>query len=409
MHGLGLKLSLILGMALFSIGSACIEPPPGPDPDALPVGALLPFTGDIATSGTNIERALLMVAEQVNQAGGIGGQAVRIAARDTHSDLRRGIDAAKSLVFDEHVQAIIGPQNEELALQMLPIIREAATVQVSGGVISPTFSTINDAGLWFRTCPSALVHASALARRMYLDGVRRAAVIYIGDEYGSGFAATLINEFVHLGISAPAPVSFQPGQASYTSALRPVEDFDPEAIVLVAYPKTGATIIQQWSLLVGKSRWYLSPTLKAKVFIDNVPPGLLDGSVGVAASLAGDAAEFADEFARRWEGEQPLDAAYFYYDAAALVFLAMAAVAQEGQNPSGPLIAAKLVEIAGPDGEPVAWDQLDQGLELIGNGEPIDYRGASGPVDLDPAGDLTIGQVELWTIEDDQIVPLAGN
>ena len=388
------------------LAAACVQPPEGPDKRAIAVGALLPFTGDIGASGTNIERALLMVTEQINQAGGIVGKDVRIASRDTHSDVKRGLEAARSLIEDAQPLAVLGPENDDLAVEMVPLIRTTSTVQISGGVTSPIFTPIDDGGYWFRTCPSAQEHGHALAERMHLDGVRRAAILTVSSRYGYGFAAILVNELNAAGIDVVDPMTFRPDEPTYSGRILELLDHEPDAIVLVAYPKTGAAIIQEWAILGGGNSWYFSPTLKADVFIDNVPPGLLEGAVGVAPTVAQDDGTFALAFSDRWDGDVPLDVARFYYDAAALTMLAAAAASDPGRTPTGSEVRDRVIEVSRPGGAPITWDRLEEGLALLAAGEEIDYQGVSGEVDLDDRGDLEEGRVAFWTIDNDRIVPL---
>src|SRR5206468_369841 len=96
--------------------------------------------------------------------------------------------------------------------------------------------------------------------------------------------------------------------------------------------------------------------------------------------------------------------AYFYYDALALLALATEAAAHEaGGTPSRDQVKAQVTNVAGPPGESVGWDELDKGLKLVRAGKDIDYRGASGSVDLNGVGDSP-GEPEFWSIEGGQII-----
>jgi ABC-type branched-subunit amino acid transport system substrate-binding protein len=394
-----LMAAVVAGVAL---AAGCVLPsdPPGPDPDAIPIGALLPFTGEAAATGTNIERALIMAVDAVNQAGGIAGRPLAVLSRDTHSDTRRGLEAARAL-FDRGIRGLIGPEEEDLASRLVSQIRERRIVQIAGGVTSPTFTIADDDGYWFRTNPSSRIYGRALAQRIAADGVGRVAILTQSDEYGTGFASVLVNELVRLDVAVAAPISFDPDQASYLDVLARAGESDPEALVLVTQPRTGAALIQEWAILGGTERWYLAHSLKNQVFIDNIPPGALEGAIGVSVEVAGDAERFAAAFADRWSGDEPLDAAYFYYDAMALMALAIGAA---GGGDDGAAIRDQIQAISRPPGRVIAWYELDAGLAALADGEEIDYRGASGEVDLDGFGDLETARVVYWGIEDDRIV-----
>ncbi len=404
------RTATLLGPLLLALLlSGCVEPPPSTPRDAIRIGALLPFTGDISAGGANLERAILQVIDRVNENGGIAGRPLALLSRDTHSELKRGYDAAKDLL-DEGVVAILGPQDEEMGKQIAPVAAAAGVVVISGGVTSPFFTTVSDDGYWFRTCPTARELAQALAARMRADGVQRAQVIYVGDLYGLGLNNILVNEFIALGIDGLTSVSFPPGEVpDYNRLLNPILEAKPDAVALMAYARTGAQIVQEWNVRGGQARFYLAPALKADVFLDNVPPGVLEGAVGVAPALGERSTvdAFALAFADRWNQEAPLDAAYYYYDAAMLLVLATARAAElTGGAPTGAQIRDQVLQVASGPGEQVGWDDLEQALDLAAQGEALDYEGTTGSLDLDENGDLVDAEVDLWTIENDRIQSL---
>lgn len=386
---------------LFACASGCVLPsdPEGVASDAIDIGGLLPFTGEAASTGTNIERALIMAIDEINAAGGIGGHPLALRSRDTHSDTARGLDAAREL-FDEGIVGLIGPEEEDLASRLVREVRDRRIVQLAAGVTSPTFTVADDEGYWFRTNPSSRIYGRALADRISADGVQRVAILAQDDEYGTGFASVLVNELVQRGVAVGAPVAFEPDSSSYLDALARARETQPEALVLITNPRTGAALTQEWAILGGTERWYLAHSLKSQVFIDNIPPGALEGAIGVSVEVAGDAARFREAFAERWSGDEPLDAAYFYYDAMAVMALSIAAAGAT----DGAAIRDRVGAVSRPPGRVIAWYELDAGLSAVASGDEIDYRGASGDVDLDLFGDLESARVVYWGIEGDRIV-----
>ena len=61
--------------------------------------------------------------------------------------------------------------------------------------------------------------------------------------------------------------------------------------------------------------------------------------------------------------------------------------------------------VAGPPGVEVGPGEAEiaRALELLRDGQEINYQGASGPVDLDENGDVS-GAMEIWRIAGGQIV-----
>ena len=63
---------------------SCVEVAEDSPSDAVKIGALLPFSGELAASGINLERPLMMAADTINAAGGIQGKPVVIVAADSN-------------------------------------------------------------------------------------------------------------------------------------------------------------------------------------------------------------------------------------------------------------------------------------------------------------------------------------
>jgi len=59
--------------------------------------------------------------------------------------------------------------------------------------------------------------------------------------------------------------------------------------------------------------------------------------------------------------------------------------------------------VANPPGEVILPGQWDKAVKLIAAGKEIQYKGASGSIDFDKAGDVS-GTFAHWKIEDGKIV-----
>jgi neutral amino acid transport system substrate-binding protein len=385
------------------VGFGCVTPPSDPDPNALLVGALLPYTGSQSTSGANLERALLLAAEQVNAAGGVAGRPIRIVARDTRSDPEHGYRAAIELL-DEGVQALIGPEEEGLAQRLAPVMKQRRIPLLSGGVVAPAFTAVDDGDFCFRTSPSALLLGRELAEKIDADGVRSAVVLHVADEYGVGFSNVLQAELSLHGIDAGTPLALDPSLSSQASLIRMVMARSPDAVILVGYPDVAASLLLEWAAFGISGRWYLSPSLEHQIFPDNLPPAIVEGMVGVAPAAGADAALFAQRFADRWYGEQPTVGAHFYFDALVLWALAAEASLMPDGTIAPEQLRMQLRRVSGPEGERVSWSELGRAMELVRAGTDIDLAGASGAVDLDEWGEPKEVPTRLWSISGGRIV-----
>jgi ABC-type branched-subunit amino acid transport system substrate-binding protein len=378
-------------------------------------GALVPLTGALADEGPHIEQAFKLAGAQLNGAGGVAGRQLHISLRDTRSDPTRGLAAAEELLTDTELLGLLGPEEDDIARGLLPTLKRLQLPTVSGGVISTVFSSAtDDQGLVFRTDPSAQVLGGALARRIIDDGNTRVAILFVANEYGrnlSGVVANELNGVVEVvapgfGFQGPYPVNAD--MPSYDDVVAELLEPAPQAVVLVLPPATGATFVRSWSLAGSQGRLYFAPSLRTDSFVQSLPPGVVDGMIGVSAALGPDSAAFAEAFAHSWYGTRPRREAAFAYDGLALLSLAAEAAAHAGGGePTHAEIARQLPLVSGPPGEVVRWNELDKGLERVRAGVDIDYQGASGTVDLNAGGDAPAA-AEFWTIAGHEIQLEAG-
>jgi hypothetical protein len=248
----------------------------------------------------------------------------------------------------------------------------------------------------------------ALALRAMADGIASAQVLFNDDDYSSVLKLSFETAYTAL-VRAPSPgVPVRDDATSRADSIRTVQRYEPQAIFLFATPATAASLVEEWSILGGgrAQRWYFSPTLENDSFPENTAPGAIEGMVGVAPALPADAERFAAAFRARWDGETPSGVAYRYYDALVLVALAIEAARVTNPNPTPRDIQTQMIRLSAPPGETVDWQNLAHGFDLVRSGADIDYRGASGDVDLDSQGDLTrtSAVVGFWRVDGARVV-----
>lgn len=104
---------------------------------------------------------------------------------------------------------------------------------------------------------------------------------------------------------------------------------------------------------------------------------------------------FSDAYEARF-GEKPEPGFYQAETYDAFIAVALAIVA--AGDSSGAAIDAQLTNVAGPGGEKVI--SFSEGVAALANGQEIDLEGASGPLDFDQYGNVTIPATRLLQISD---------
>jgi len=393
--------------------------------DAIIVGAALPFSGSMATTGGNLERALALAVEDVNAAGGVGGRELYLQMRDSNSGSARGLDQVLRLLYDDQVDFLIGPEENNLASEVVRDIKGLDRLQLLPGYAAPGIKDSGTVGAWVMLAPPAPVLGCALATKAYREGARTANVVTTRDEYHLELASNFSSVFTTLGGVSLPMVTVEDGLPSYSRAILQTREYDADISVLFAYPKTAASIVTE-SAAGSRIRWLLSPLLHDEAFLWNVPGDLLEGSQGTSPSLSHDdecvagpdgsgdvvacrsdrAAEFEAHFSERWSGDAPLAAAHFYYDSVIFLALALEQLAAEGNpDPSPQEIRRKIVALSSATDEaPVLWHTLPEGLALAASGAPIHYVGVAGEYSFNRSGRNGRMLVSSWMIDQQQFM-----
>ncbi|MFO7179490.1 MAG: ABC transporter substrate-binding protein [Pseudomonadota bacterium] len=386
--------------------------------NAIKVGAVLPFTGKEAAIGRNLEQALLLAVKDVNAAGGVRGRPLHLVTRDSNSGSERGLQALLELLYLEKVEYLVGPEENELANEIVPDVKALDVLNLLPGYSAPAMKRGGTRGAWVRLAPSPAAIGCAMARQAIAEGAETANAIVAQDDYNSSLAAEFNAQFVHLGGHALPSVTISASASSYTAQIAQVLDYEADRTLLIAYPATASLVATEWTIRNRRGAFTLSPMLRADAFLVNTPFGALDGFEGLSPSLSltsecdsgtengpvacsrDNARAFSDHFAARWEGDRPFPAAHFYYDAVVLLAMALEQELANGNDaPTAPELHDAIRELGRKDAEPAHWAQLAPAFEAISGGEPRRYVGAAAEYDFDEFGIANHVVFDTWSIE----------
>ena len=178
-------------LALCSVLAAC----GGSSGDTIYIGVAGPLE---AANGLSMRRAAEMAAAEINAAGGIGGDSVKLVFKDDEANQQKAITVAGELKGDPRIVAVIGHVNSSASLSAAKIYNVSDSTGQPVLQISPASSApaLTQAGEWtFRVTPTDLEFSPALAAHARQMNLRRAAVVYANDDYGQGVRATFESAF----------------------------------------------------------------------------------------------------------------------------------------------------------------------------------------------------------------------
>lgn len=384
------------------------------------IGISLPFSGKESAMGRNLEQAMIMAVEDVNNAGGIDGVPLELIARDSNSGSARGLNDLLDLLRNEKVSYLIGPEENDLANGIVEDIRNLDVLNILPGDAVPTSKRSSTKGAWLRLAPTPYAIACGLGAHAVDAGANTANTLYSLEDYNTNLATDFRFHFHNAGGEMLSSVSLRPGEASYQSAIDRVMAARADQTLLIAYPATAASIVTDWVMAGRRGSWYLSPLLRSEVFLLNIPFGALDGSFGLSPTLSlaseceslegytfgpvscthANKDRFVAHFMSRWDGTRPFSSAHFYYDSILLLATGMQyAVATRGSIPPSKQLHQLIRTVNKSSNAPAYWYDLTSAMRQLAAGKAVRYVGAAAEYEFDEFGVAQHRTFDTWTIQ----------
>lgn len=367
---------------------------PGQQSRTLELGTLLPVSGEFGSIGQTIEDATRLAFETVDE--GSDALSLNITYGDSQSKPEGAISGANNLA-NAGVPAIVGASTSANYLATAQqVFIPSGIVMCGPGPTSPAITHLEDKNLCFRTTPSDAFQSRVMAQYAIenLD-IDTASVLAINDAFGQGLSDAFTSAFEEMGGTVQAQVSFESGQASYTSRISTALEDSPGVLILIA--KGGSSSIQILKDFYADFDPELPIITSEAMKTARIPNEVgrpLENVTGTTPLPTGPSLEsFNSQYQDRYDRSPgPFNSAA--YDAAAVITLANAAV---GEN-AGSAIKKQMRPAANEaDGAmTVTADNLVEGVEAAANGEAVDYQGASSPVEFDENGDIKAATYGIW-------------
>jgi ABC-type branched-subunit amino acid transport system substrate-binding protein len=217
---------------------------PGATGEQLVVGTLLPLTGDLAFLGPPEVAGAKLAVQEVNAAGGVLGQDVRLEEGDSGDATTDTATQTVDRLLQAGVNAIVGAASSTVSLNVIDRITSAGVMQISPANTSDQFTDYADNGLYFRTAPPDVLQARALADLIAEDGNNTVGILARNDAYGTGLAENTRNNLLSGGLSEDQVVSviYDPNAANFDSEVQQMVDLNPDGIIVIGFEESSRII-----------------------------------------------------------------------------------------------------------------------------------------------------------------------
>ena len=231
---------------------------PGVTKDTITIGAFAPMTGPSYLYGKLFYNGVEVVFDEINAAGGINGRKVQILREDDRCDPATAIGAVKKLISQDKVFMISGggcsnsalAARDEIEKSGIPWIVASA---VHDGITRPIAPNI------FSPALTSSIESAAQVEYAQRHDVKRVAVISMRDAWGRARYEPLMAILKEKGITPVADEELAPDANDATPQVLRLRAANPDAILIVLFPKPAAVFVRDAAklgfkpLLIGQS------------------------------------------------------------------------------------------------------------------------------------------------------------
>ncbi len=209
------------------------------------IGLMGPLTGSSASEGQDMRKVVELLAEEVNKAGGINGNTIKILSEDDAGDPRSAALAAQRL-SGEKIVAVIGTYGSAITEASQGIYDEAGVVQIANGSTSVRL-TAKGLKLFFRTSPRDDDQGIFMARSALKMNAKKIAILHDNSSYAKGLADEVRKALVKEGKDAKVVFfdAIKPKEQDYTAALTKIKGLTPDLIVFTGYYTEAGMLLRQ--------------------------------------------------------------------------------------------------------------------------------------------------------------------
>ncbi len=234
--------------------------------EAIRIGHTVSLTGGASMWGQSEARALDMLAEKINEAGGVLGRKIEFVRYDNRADGVESVNVARRLVSDG-VVAVIGPAQSGNAIASAPVFDRAEIPMIVSTATNP-YVTIDQRTdkvrpFAFRPCFIDPFQGTVAARFAITDlGAKKGAILYdVGSDYGQWLSRYFEEAFAEKGGEIVAKEAFRTEELDYRAQLGKMKELNPDVIFIPTSQKEAAMAAKQArdlgieAILLGTDNW----------------------------------------------------------------------------------------------------------------------------------------------------------
>ena len=206
--------------------------------DPIRIGFVESLTGPFSVNGIATAFAVSAEVDRINAEGGLLGRKLELVTRDSASDPSKALSVTNALLFNDHVDVLMGPGSSGEAFPMMDVVASEKKLFVTPTQADPLIDPVKRP-YTFRGMPTV---GAVAARSVQFanDTIKRRKVVIFADStgYGTNVADLLKAEYAKTGVKPLAVTLLNVNQADVTQEMNKAR-------------AAGADVIQVWTSATG--------------------------------------------------------------------------------------------------------------------------------------------------------------
>ncbi len=232
------------------LGALVLQPfsstPAHADAKPYKIGAVLSITGVASFLGEPERRTAEMIADQVNERGGINGHPIELIIYDDESDATKSNLMVRRLIRRDQVPVIIGPTRSGESLAVLGLAESAQIPMISLATSYRIVTPVEERRWIFKVAGSDAHVVGKMFDYMKAHGMEKIAVMTDSTGFGASAREEILRLAPEYGITILADERFGPQETDLTPQLTRIRRTQPQAIVNWSVGPTQILAIRNW-------------------------------------------------------------------------------------------------------------------------------------------------------------------
>ena len=239
------KLRLIghaLLLATFGLSTHAAEV--GVTDSEIRIGQFAAQTGPAAELGKRMQLGIQAHFTAVNSAGGINGRKLTLVSRDDGYEPEKAAAAAKALIEEDKVFALIGSVGTPTTLAAVPAINAAGIPLIGPFTGAQALREPFNRNI-FHVRASYFDETERIVQHLTTIGIKKIAIFYQNDTYGKAGLEGVTRALTKRSLKPLAAVTVERNSVDVAAALAEILKVNPEVVIQISAYKSCAALIKQ--------------------------------------------------------------------------------------------------------------------------------------------------------------------